>query len=37
LIEARRKAKTEGAAKTLAENGAAGNPKRTILRKKKTV
>src|SRR5208283_3119366 len=37
LIEARRKAKTEGAAKTLAKTGAAGKPKRTILRKKKTV
>ena len=37
LIEARRKAKTEGAAKTLAETGTANKPKRTILRKKKTV
>ena len=37
LIEARRKAKAEGAAKTLAKTGAAGKPKRTILRKKKTV
>ena len=37
LIAARRKAKAEGAAETLAKTGATGKPKRTILRKKKTV